>query len=213
MIEASPIADNVIRLRLGPDHRRTIDIEQLLQMSFSQVGQHPFRNANERTLMFDHGFSAIPKGASKLYNGTEIALHRAVDQDAQLVLEAVARLPADIRKVVTACATSGIRPDWMPGIMPVLIERRISWRKARKKRSRRGRKVTGRSHVEKVWEPVSPETLRAIREIYSRWHIALLDLGDILENKIKRYQISSLYPPSAPWLRATQNNILESAQI
>jgi len=189
------------------------DIEYLLQWAFGQTGQLPFRNANEKTLAFDHGWTAIPRRSSKIYNGSEIALQRAVDHDAQLLIDAVQRLSPDIRQVVKACAMSGIRPNWMEGIEPVLVARKVSWRKAKKKRSRRGKKVTGRSHVERVWEPCSPETIRIVREIYSAWHAALENISETAGNYLKTHEISGLNAPTAPWETRVPENTLASAHF
>lgn len=184
---------------------RLIDVEHLLHWAFAQTGLLPFRNPSERGLAYNHGWTAIPRGANQQFQGSEIALQRALDEDAAAVLAAVQRLPAEIRNVVRACAMSGIRPNWMEGIEPKLVERRVSHRKVRKKKKgKRGKKVTGRSHVERVWEPCSPETILIVREIYAAWHAALSEIATKLGPDLKNHEISGLAAPATPWDTAVE---------
>lgn len=177
--------------------KRPIDIEHLLHWAYGQTGILPWRGVSARALMFDHGYTVIPKGCGRAFAGGELLLERAVDDDAAFVIAAVDTLPFEIRQVVKACALQQIRPSWMAGIEPRLVERRVSWRKrSRKKDRRKGH----RSHVERVWEPCSPETIRAVREVYAEWHAALGRLRSDLAGRLSGFEIKGFAASSTPWI-------------
>jgi hypothetical protein len=175
-------------------HKRQIDIEYLLHWAFEQTGILPWRGVSERALMYDHGYSVIPKGCATSYSGGETLLRCDVPEDAAIIIHAVGALPLEVRSVVKACALQQIRPNWMEGVEPRLVERKISWRK-RKKRGSRGH----RSHVQRLWEPCSPETICAVRHIYTAWHAALATLLSRLDGRLSAYHINGLAAPPAPW--------------
>lgn len=180
--------------------KRPIDVEHLLHWAYGETGILPWRGVSERALMFDRGYTVIPKGCALSYAGGETLLRCDVPDDAALVIAAVDALPFGVRQVVKACALQQIRPAWLERVEPRLVEHRVSWRKGRRKGKKRGH----RAHVERVWEPCSPETIRAVREVYADWHAALMRLQCELSGRLSGFEIKGFAAPSTPWCGALE---------
>lgn len=189
----------------------SIDVEVLISWAFSQTSALPWRNPTDRSIAWNRGWTAVPKGYPRTLGGGETAIRRAQEHDAELVLNAVRRLPDQkVREVVQACAMKGRRPNWLEGVEPVMIEKKVSWRRLR--RRKKGKRPSGRSHFEKVWDPVTPETILIVREMYAAWHAALIDIGRSVGPLLEKHEINGLAAPSAPWEKASEKSI-DCAQI
>lgn len=174
-----------------PAARQPIDIEALLQWAIGQSGHLPWRGVSARELMFDYGFTVIPKGCRREFRGGGTLLSRAIDDDAAVVVEAVKALEGGIAGVVIACARKGIRPDWMEGIEPRLVPRLAYPKKRGKKKHRRA--------VTMEWKPCHPQVICAARDVYRRWHAALAALAVELDGALIGWRIKGLAAVPEPW--------------
>lgn len=170
------------------------DIEDLLQWAVSRSGRLPWRRDDERDLTMNPytarlrrrpkiGWHEAEVYALTINGRTRVLSARRLvpGSDAERVLVAIAGLgDAALSEMVRACARSRIRPDWMPGVEPKRVER---LRRHRKKH---------RGMVRYEWAPCSPADVLAARAAYSRWHAALVLLGE-------RLACSGLAAPSEPW--------------
>lgn len=171
--------------------KAAIDIEALLSWAIAQSGHLPWHGVSERELMYDHGYTVVPRHCSREYRGGGAVLARATDDDAATVIAAIKGLDGAIAAVVIACARSGIRPDWMAGVEPRLVPRSAYAKTRGKKRHRRA--------VQMVWVPCHPDAIRAAREIYQRWHLALQRLMSELAGELGAWEINAFSAPAEPW--------------
>ena len=175
--------------------RRPVDIERLLWWAMEQTGYLPWKGVSPRELMFDHGYTVLPRGCSREYHGGGTLLRRAVDEDAATVIAAIMALDPVIAGVVIRCAREKIRPDWMPGVEPKQVQRPISWRKGRRKRGKRGHRAV----FVTVWEPCDPAAIRAARAAYEDWHEAVNALAAGLAGMLIDWKIKGFRAPRLPW--------------
>lgn len=177
-----------------------IDIEALLQWAVARSGRLPWVRDDYRSLTLNP-YSAQPRrrpvtswtlaiacAGQRLFVGAGTPATMIPGADAERVLQAIAGLgdPA-LCETVRVCARARIRPDWMEGIEPRRVAKRIRCR-------RQHRLVT-----KWVWEPHSPEQIRAARDAYARWHRALLTLSEKLRDDLNDWHINGLAAPAAPW--------------
>lgn len=185
------------------DMRRPIDIEALLQWTVAQSGRLPWRrdtvfdltlNPYTVRLRRQHVGWALAETYVGLRlnaeNGRQVVERhpaRPLPRDARIVLDAVMALDGATAATVIACARAHIRPDWMPGVEPRQVERMERCRK----KHRSVRRV--------VWEPCSPEQIRAVRAVYSRWHEALTATAKMLRDELSEWRINGFAAAVAPW--------------
>lgn len=185
-----------------PRPPQPVDIEDLLQWALSRSGRLPWRRDDDRELTLNP-YDARPKRRDKIgwataevyaltINGRTRVLAprlRVPGADAERVMVAIAMLgDSALSEQVRACARSRIRPDWMPGVVPVRVEDSRRCRR-KHKRMRRFR-----------WSPCSPEDVRAAREAYARWHAALCRLATELDGELAGWRVEGPAAPAAPWL-------------
>ncbi len=168
-----------------------IDIEELVQWAMSQTGYLPWRGVSERELAFDHGYTVIPKGCGLDYRGGHTLLRRAISDDAAIVVEAIKSLEPRVAAMVIACGRECIRPNWLPGIEPRQVAKRVYGARKRKRR--------GRPAVVMTWVPCDPSVIRAARSAYEQWHAALLILVSQLDGALAGLAIKGLEAPARPW--------------
>lgn len=179
----------------APGTLQPIDIEDLVQWAFDQSITPALRGVSERSLMFDYGYTCIPKGCGSAFSGGGVVLEggrRAVDIDADRVLRALDRLDPFTRAIVQANARAKRRPDWMEGVKPRLVT-------ITRRHKRKHRRIAGQR-----WEPCSPEAVRSCRELYARWHAGLRHLHKLLNGTLLSFEINGFGAPDAPWENADE---------
>jgi hypothetical protein len=168
-----------------------VDIEVLLQWAVAQTVPLPWRGVSPRELMFDHGWTVIPRGVSKAYPSAGIRLSASVVPDAQAVLDAVQTLDPPVADMLIACAKAERRPQWFAE------PRRVPIVKRHKKRHRQ--KISGYRIV-----PPDPACARAAEHAYSRWWDALADLAVILEPILAHWHATGPAASPEPWNGSTE---------
>lgn len=182
-----------------------IDIEELLQWAVARSGKLPWMRDNWRALTLNpytvqprrrpitSWTLAVACAGQRLRVGAGRPAMMMPGSDGERVLAAIAGLgdPA-LCEMVRVCARRRIRPDWKEGVEPVRRPRAGYPR--RRNGARRGRPV-----VRLVWEPCSPDQIRAARAAYSRWHRALTSLAETLQSELSEWQINGFAAPAAPW--------------
>jgi hypothetical protein len=172
-----------------------IDIEDLLQWAVA-YSKPVMTISSERAALFNYGYTALPAACGGSFSGGSIAIpmRRAIDVDADLVLQAVNGLDMWTRSLVLANARRHGRPDWMEGVEPQQVEtkgyfRKKGWRRKQHKTS-----------TVMVWlNGIGPAKIRAARDEYSRWHGALTRLVAVLNGQLKSFTIKGFGAPAAPW--------------
>lgn len=187
--DASQTADTLTR---GVMEKTPIDIEVLLQWAIGQSGHLPWRGVSPRELMFDYGYTVIPRGCERGWHGGGTLLRLSIDDDASRVIEAIKRLEPRVAGIVIACARSQIRPDWMQGVEPKRVPRKIYQRVSRRGRRRH------RSTTVMVWN-IDPAQIAAARSIYERWHAALTRLAVMLDGSLDRWVAKLPQAHPQPW--------------
>lgn len=186
-----------------PSGPHPIDIEMLLQWAYSQTIYVSHYNASDRAMMFNHGYTAIPRGCHASFTGadTAVMLTRDGAADAHIVIAAVAALDPWAGAIVARCAKGHTRPDCFIGVeaqeVPVMTYPRRKGKKGKKRRS----------HVPIItmrWTPCHPSAICASREIYARWHDAIRRLVPALDGRLTNWVITGFRAPSAPWTVAAQ---------
>lgn len=173
---------------LPPVHqaRQPIDIEALLQWAIQQSGRLPWRGVSARELMYDYGYTCIPKGTPRCYRSSGTLLSRPIDDDAALVIAAVMALDGEVAAIVIANAREGRRPDYAgePRRVPV----------TRRHRKKHRRVVTG-------FKLVMPDegAICAARAAYRQWHAALGSLARTLSGQLDAWQINGFVAAAEPW--------------
>jgi len=179
------------------------DIETLLQWAYSQTIYVSHRNASDRATMFNHGYTAIPRGCHGSFAGGDTAVMLARDgaADARTVITAVGELDPWSKVIVTRCAKGATRPDCFIGIEAQQVQVMTYPRKKGKKGKKR------KSHIPIVtmrWEPCHPSAICASREIYARWHTIVGRLARTLEGALTNWSITGFRAPAAPWETTAQ---------
>jgi len=175
-----------------------IDIEALVQWAIAHSVAPRLTVASPRELMFNHGYTAVPKGFHGVFAGAMARVEGgrlATDIDAERVLAAIDRLDPFTRSIVLVNAKTGRRPDWMEGVEPKRIAKRVYQKRRGKKRHRPSTVI--------VWD-VEPAAICAARELYGRWHSALTGLARTLSDQLIAWQVNGLNAPAAPWDRALE---------
>lgn len=169
---------------------QNLDIEHLLQWAYAQTVYVRYGNASGRSLEFNHGYSAIPRGCHGSFAGGDVGVVLCRDGaiDAKRIIEAVDELDPWSRSIVIRCAKSGTRPDCMIGVEPKLVPK---YRRCRKKHRR--------VKVASIWEPCSPKAICAAREIYARWHTVLGRLAEHLTGELNDCDVIGFSASAAPW--------------
>lgn len=202
-MEGSP-ANSPATIRAAARPPQPIDIEALLQWAVARSGRLPWDLARNRELAFDGGVTAQLRRKPRMgwslaeacaglrLGGSPMPAMMKPGRDAERVVLAVRRLdPADAATVI-ACARAKIRPDWMPGVAPRLVERPRSHRKCK----------PGQKRSRMVWEPCDPGAVRAARGIYTRWHAAVRTLADTLRGVLDQWEINGFAASAEPWSEA-----------
>lgn len=190
--------EDVCETRVKADNRIPIDMEGLLRWAYSQTSYVSYQNAKERSLAINHGYTAIPKGCHSLFTGAdaEVTLKRTSQPDAKLIIAAVDALDPWSRAIIARCAKSDIRPDCFVGIEA----REVEVRTYPKTRIKKGwKKKSHKTVITKRWEPCHPMAIRAAREIYARWHVAVERLSDDLTEHLSDWHITGFSAPEQPW--------------
>ncbi len=182
----------------------SIDVEHLLQWAVQRTGKLPWSRDGEGDLSFDHGLTAKLRRRPKIgwataqvtaglwRAGRPLSASVTPHGDIAVVIDAIKHLPPAIAAMVLACARSGIRPDWMPGVEPKMVQKHLYKRRHGK---RRGRHVP---HLVMVWD-IEPATVRAARDAYAQWHQALTAMAVVLPASLSRWQVRGIGAPASPW--------------
>lgn len=190
-------------IEAAPRVKRPVDIELIVQWALEPRGRLPFDRADDKELAFDRGVTVKPRkkprgswalaeACAGLRLGSGRPLHAyptAPRPDAERIIDAIRQLPPAAAATVIACGRGRIRPDWMEGVEPRQVVKKRSHRKCR----------NGQPRTRLVWEPCTPDEIRAAHAIYSRWHAALLLLADRLRGTLERFEINGFGAPAEPW--------------
>lgn len=179
----------------------SVDVEWLLQWAVGQTGNLPWSRDRDCELAFDRGLTVKPRKrehgswaiaeacAGLRFGGTRpLPARMHPTGDAEKILAEIMKLDGRTASTIIACARSKIRPDWMPGVeakMTVVGSRRC------KKRHKRIPVMD--------WRPCRPEAIRAAREVYTRWHAALIAMMGNLDGRLSGFRINGLSAPANPW--------------
>lgn len=188
----------------GSPGPQPIDIEVLLQWAYGQTIYVSHRNASDRALLFNHGYTVIPRGCHGSFAGgdTTVMLARDGAADAQTILAAVNALDPWSRAIVTRCAKGCTRPECFIGIEA----REVPVRTYPLKRRANGKKRKSHKAVVTMrWEPCHPSAICATREIYARWHAVVGRLVEVLDGQLTNWAISGFRAPVIPWQTPSQN--------
>lgn len=180
--------------------RRPIDAEALITWALKRSGRLPWTCIRDAELSFDQGLTARPRRppdvswtiaeacAGLRFSGRGARPLMDPGPDAVRVLAAIGMLEPAAAALVIACGRAGIRPDWMQGVVPRQVPGR------RKRCRKKHRKITVM-----VWEPCSPESLRAARDDYRRWRAGVATVARQLENALEAWEIAGIFAPVDPW--------------
>ena len=201
----------------------SLDIELILQWALTQTGHLPWSRDRDTDLMFDKGLTAKPRkrppinwtiamACAGLKLGTERPLPATMTPsgDAEIIIEAVKRLPSRQASLILACARAQIRPDWtVNGHAEARRHEKSCWEKKsvpqKKGWSKKWKKArVGRPHL-KVWYDPTPEAICAARDAYTLWHDGICHLMTELRGHLSRFKINGFSAPERPWEPVTQN--------
>lgn len=182
-----------------------IDIEDLVQWAVMH-SKPVLRIPSERSLMFNYGYDAIPKGCGTAFAGgdSRVPVRRSIDLDADRVLQAINALDPWSRSLVTANAKAQRRPDWMQGVKPQLEDAPPPRRNRGRSKSWRKKQIANSRAM--TWKNgISPYTVRQAQATYTQWHASLRRLADVLKS-IETYEICGFAAPAEPWNIASKQD-------
>lgn len=184
------------------------DAEVVLQWAVAQLGKRlPWSSVRPQELEFNRGQTArlrrrqptswsIAAATAGMIRPVRPIAPRLVKpgQDANLIIATIRQLDPWSSSIVMVCARGERRPDWMEGVEPRLVEKRVYGKNGKGRRRR-----SGRAQVIQVWEPCSPATVAAVREVYARWHQAVRSIAEALTGRLAEWKITGFAAPERPW--------------
>lgn len=179
-----------------------VDIEALVQTILMPRPSLPWARDDDRELSLDRGVTARPRrrprvswfeaeacAGMRFHTPRTRRPARDPGPDAARVIAAIRRLDPRAAAMVIACGRNRVRPDWMPGVEPRLVERRRSHRRCK----------PGQKRSYQIWEPCSPDAVRLVRDAYAVWYKGLVALMTALDDTLDTYRVTGLEAPARPW--------------
>lgn len=192
---------------------RPIDIELAAQWALAQIGPLPWLRVGDRDLAFNRGITAQARRrphvgwelasacAGVAYKGRPIVAHKKPHGDAELIVEAIKRLPPHAGSLIIRHARNKTRPDAMIGVEPrpmpaVDAAGAPKVTRTNGKRGKRCRYVP--EFCSLVWLP-EPEAICRSRADYEAWHAGLTALMEAVRDQLTRWRINGFGAPAEPW--------------
>lgn len=202
----------------GAGGKEPVDIEHLIQWAVSRTGRLPWEGTRDVDLFFDRGLTAKPRrrppgnwiiaaacAGMRFGSGRVMAPKMVPGGDAERVIAEIKALPADQAALVLRHGRQRSRPDWMEGIEPRRVERRIYPK-------RRGKR-THRPVVIWIWEPEPPTVVAAARAAYRSWHDGLATVAARLDGQLDRWSPRGPVVLREPWLVLHSHDVGQSVTV